>query len=308
MKETTQVRKCIDVETKDLGERKMEFHASGEGVDRDGDIIRADGWDTKNWRKNPVFLWSHARSMPPLARGLSDSIADKSLDIAVEFAQKGVDYEDWPTVIPSPETVYLMYKGGFMRAVSVGFMPEKYAVPESPEERQNLGLGRWGVEYLKQELLELSAVTVPANPNALRLALSSGLIEQSQAEVWEKLIDNPHRELLEKCADELVDIFIDKATEVVKFIEEEDDNEDTKTRSFVVPPAQRVTAANTISRSEIEELVFSAVERGIAGLTGAPREGSTPSTAKANAEDDIAGFKTLWGVIDVSKLTRDEGD
>ena len=33
-----------------------------------------------------------------------------------------------------------------------------------------MGLGPWGVEFVKQELTELSAVPVPANPNALSLA------------------------------------------------------------------------------------------------------------------------------------------
>jgi hypothetical protein len=33
--------------------------------------------------------------------------------------------------------------------------------------------------YLEQELLEVSAVAIPANPNALSLALKSGAVEKS---------------------------------------------------------------------------------------------------------------------------------
>jgi hypothetical protein len=35
------------------------------------------------------------------------------------------------------------------------------------------------IAYLEQELLEVSAVAIPANPNALSLALKSGAVEQS---------------------------------------------------------------------------------------------------------------------------------
>lgn len=33
--------------------------ATTQDVDRDGEIILVDGWDTKNWLKNPVILANH---------------------------------------------------------------------------------------------------------------------------------------------------------------------------------------------------------------------------------------------------------
>ncbi len=38
---------------------------------------------------------------------------------------------------------------------------------DDPEERKKLGLGPWGVVYEKQEQIELSNCSIPANPNAL---------------------------------------------------------------------------------------------------------------------------------------------
>nr|WP_282599866.1 HK97 family phage prohead protease [Paenibacillus dendritiformis] len=63
------------------------------------------------------------------------------------------------------DTVYELYKGGFMKATSVGFPVKEF------EPRQG-----GGTLYKKQELLELSAVPVPANPEALKFAKSIGLV------------------------------------------------------------------------------------------------------------------------------------
>ena len=42
--------------------RVVEFIASKEIVDRGGDVINIKGIDLKNFKKNPVILWSHNRS------------------------------------------------------------------------------------------------------------------------------------------------------------------------------------------------------------------------------------------------------
>src|SRR5262245_25714543 len=38
----------------------LEFVLSDETPDRMGDIIRADGWDTRNFKRNPVALFAHS--------------------------------------------------------------------------------------------------------------------------------------------------------------------------------------------------------------------------------------------------------
>ena len=43
--------------------------------------------------------------------------------------------------------------------------------------------------YLEQELLEVSAVGIPANPNALQLALKSGAIEKTDLRDLLELLD-----------------------------------------------------------------------------------------------------------------------
>jgi len=69
--------------------------------------------------------------------------------------------------------LYQMYKGGFMSAVSVGFMPDERVWSEE----------QGGIRFLSQEMLEFSAVPVPANPEALMLAAKGG-IDVAPMKAW----------------------------------------------------------------------------------------------------------------------------
>jgi hypothetical protein len=59
-------------------------------------------------------------------------------------------------------------KGGFLSATSVGFSPLKYAFTDDPKRR-------FGIDFLEQELLEFSCVTVPANAEALIEGRAAGI-------------------------------------------------------------------------------------------------------------------------------------
>ena len=50
--------------------RVLRFVASTNDVDRDGDIIDVDGWNLNEWNKNPVIMWAHDYSLPPIAKGI----------------------------------------------------------------------------------------------------------------------------------------------------------------------------------------------------------------------------------------------
>src|SRR5205814_6660098 len=69
------------------------------------------------------------------------------------------------------------YKGGFLTAVSVGFIPLRWE--DSPSSSSSSSMRR---KYLEQELLEVSAVSIPANPNALKLGLREGVVEKGDVE------------------------------------------------------------------------------------------------------------------------------
>lgn len=130
--------------------RTIEFVASTEAVDRYGDVIRVAGWKLQNYLKNPVFLWGHRSGEPPIGKCVDLKIESNppALVQTIEFASAAT--------YPFADTVFQLYREGFMRAVSVGFMPLEMApIPDG------------GMEFLSQELLELSAVPIPANQEAL---------------------------------------------------------------------------------------------------------------------------------------------
>lgn len=153
--------------------RVLRFIGSDETPDRDNDIIEVNGWDLANYRKNPVFLWAHDYRFPPIGRGKKVAKEDGKLVFDIEFPAEGI--------FPFADLIFNLYKGKFLRATSVGFIPKKHETRDD-DDVKDLPEWRRGRRYKKQELLELSAVPVPANPNALQLAMEKGFVTEEQAE------------------------------------------------------------------------------------------------------------------------------
>jgi phage head maturation protease len=143
-------------------ERVVTFKGSDETTDRYGDIIRVKGWELAAYKRNPVLLWAHEYGIPPLGRTLRvwKDNDQKALLFMCQFADEATAGE----LGLFADDIFRMYKSGMLNATSVGFMPIEYNRPKTAEEREQLGLGEYGYEYTKQELLELSCVPVPANP------------------------------------------------------------------------------------------------------------------------------------------------
>lgn len=140
------------IETKDMGDRTLEITGSNELQDRDREVLKANGWETENYLKNPVVLFAHDNHQPPVAKTEEIKVSGEKMIFKIKFPKEG-DY-------PFADTIYKLYRGGFMNASSVGFIPKEWQD----------GNGEKGAPfrtYTKQELLELSLVPVPSNPMAL---------------------------------------------------------------------------------------------------------------------------------------------
>jgi HK97 family phage prohead protease len=127
----------------------VRFTASTEGVARDGLVISADGWKLEHYRKNPVVLWAHdylGRNLP-IGKAVNVAVdgkrlvADVQFDPADEFARQ----------------VERKYRTGYLNAVSVGW-ETKLIEP---------GKGGSAARVAEAELLDISAVPVPGDPDAL---------------------------------------------------------------------------------------------------------------------------------------------
>jgi len=165
---------------------KVSFIASTSSPDRYGDVIDQKGWNTTNYKKNPVVLLNHDSSQLPIGRG-NVHIRNDQLVIDVEF-----DDED-----PRAQEVERKAKKGFMNAVSVGFRPlESKSRSELPRDSKYYGTR--GMYYSKAELLEVSIVTIPANGEATMLeqkfynAMKEEILSEVRSVIQSNLIVNKH--------------------------------------------------------------------------------------------------------------------
>lgn len=153
------VRKQYVAEIKavEAAPRTYECTISTAQVDRENDTVAIAGWQLEEYSKNPVVLFAHQYSQPPVGRSVRTWVEGDALKSTLEFVPAGV-YE-------FADTIEALYRLGFMRALSVGFRALKYAMNEQ----------RRGYDILECELLEYSCVPVPANPGALAAAKSAGV-------------------------------------------------------------------------------------------------------------------------------------
>lgn len=152
------IRQIVPVEINQLGEREIEVVMSTAVLARDGHILVPGGCRLDNYRANPIVLWSHN---PDLPIGNAPDIiveADK-IRARIAFAPAGISAK-------ADEVCGLM-KSGVVRAVSVGFNP-------IDGEPLNSAKPRGGQRFTDWELLELSAVSVPSDPDALVTARAHG--------------------------------------------------------------------------------------------------------------------------------------
>lgn len=142
----------VEISATEKESREVTFVISTGDVDRDGDIISPEGWDFTAWLKNPVVLWGHDYGSLPVANGKRVWVEKGKVYATAKFIE--------PEVYPFADVIYKMLINGYLRTVSVGFNPSEYEWREDAE----------GIYFLKQELLEFSVVSVPANPEALLVA------------------------------------------------------------------------------------------------------------------------------------------
>jgi phage head maturation protease len=165
----------------------LDFVASTATLDRYHEVIEPAGWRLESYRRNPVFQNAHnygnilftlGKALVTEVRGIGDR---QALCQRIEFATE---------VNPVARIAYGLYKGGFLRAVSVGFIPLRWE-DGGPGAKEATAPRR---RYLEQELLEVSAVAIPANPDALALGLKSGAVAKSDlketAELLRALLQN----------------------------------------------------------------------------------------------------------------------
>ena len=154
--------RAINLEHDD-NERTIRFIASDETVDRYGDVVSVKGWQLANYKKNPIFLWGHDYAAP-IGRVTKIGVEDNKLMATAKFAAEGAS--------EFIDSLWKLVRENILRSVSVGFTVESGDDYEAIRDADNRVTG---THFLRQELLEISLVSVPANPSALLVARGLGL-------------------------------------------------------------------------------------------------------------------------------------
>jgi len=139
-------------------ERSITAYVSAKSIDRQNDIVLPEGIDVKNYRKNPVVLFNHDWFSPAIGRSLWQKADDKGFLAKTQFAST-----------PFADDIYTLFVEEILKAWSIGFYPKEWSFDEESEI----------TTFTNIELLEYSAVNIPANPDALNDA--KRLVKSEQA-------------------------------------------------------------------------------------------------------------------------------
>ena len=243
--------------------------ASTPSVDRYGDVVAPD-WKLERFAANPVVVWSHDySSLPPIGKVIDLSMDGDALIARIK----------WDDSEPGSmgATVARQFREGFLSAVSVGFAPSK-STPRKELPEDHPAAGRSGQFLEGNELLELSAVVVPANPEAVAI----------RAKMWGLEPDPVQRHILNVTEDEDT-VTITMAKEEEPAAEEEPTEE---------PAAEAEEAPE-------EE----AAQGDLWGLAPAKAAPDTPETAEANTDAMEATVRaTLLDLLGYDSQVQDAVD
>lgn len=188
------IKQFVKAEIVDKSSDAITAIASTETIDRHGEIVSVEGWNLKNFKKAPRILWSHDHTIPAIGRATKIWVEGTGKSAKLMFKAVFQDITDLG------KQAKALVDGGWIDTFSVGFMAD--------EMIDN--------KFTKQELLEISLVNVPANPDAqitaYKMFSEAGVSPEQMKAVG---VDVHYVELKQK-----TDILMDKVDLVVKALEQ----------------------------------------------------------------------------------------
>jgi HK97 family phage prohead protease len=148
-----------------LGPRQIKIRASTPTPDRAGDVMVPKGCDAKGYAANPIILADHDPRQPIGRATLT--VSDEAVDALIDFAPAGISAK--------ADEYCGLAKAGVLNAASIGFQPVEYEPIKGG-----------GYRYTKWELMEISLVAVPCNPEALVVgrSLENANVQNRSDENW----------------------------------------------------------------------------------------------------------------------------
>jgi len=139
-----------------------------EVVDRDGDVMIAQGMNSKNYEANPILLGMHDDRKIPIGKCVSIRRKAGHVEMDFELTPRPANHVgEW-----EPEMYGAAIAFGSLKGVSIRFNPLAGGVRRANQaDVQKYGEDCLQV-YSKWELLEVSCVSIPANQEALIYAVA----------------------------------------------------------------------------------------------------------------------------------------
>lgn len=165
-------------ETRSHGDKPVISIVGTDGSeDRHGSVLNPEGWEMEDYLRNPVVLWSHKQDIPTIGNTINLSRVKSRWTFDVEFA-----IDEWDDYGGGnlARLVWRLMDANRLRASSVSFIPKKW---DDREAQTIPAFFAENLEYRKQELTELSMVNIPSNRNALKKAVSEGVISENEADL-----------------------------------------------------------------------------------------------------------------------------
>jgi hypothetical protein len=158
------------------GEQSVVSIITSSRPDRDREIVDPKGAILDDYLKNPVVLFGHDYRSLPIGMNMWVKPDKKTNPTQLIAKTRYANH-------PFAKEVYQYRKDGFPLAQSIGFIPvqvTRFAEGDKTDE------SKAGVRlrYDKWVLLEYSDVPVPANPDAVMIAVSKGLLKETEVEEY----------------------------------------------------------------------------------------------------------------------------
>ncbi len=260
-------------------DRKVKFIFSTDAKDRHGTRINPRGWRLDNFNKNGVASYQH--------RASGDPDPDKIIGPAEAWMRDGklmgtIDFEPGD-INPLADKLYKKVKNGTLNAVSVGFLEHK---------------GHWGDKEEKEEeetyyfddieLMEISLVSIPSNPEALAVRSFEAVDEDEE-------FDAAVREILKKR--NLTDL-TEQVTKSINKMEDEVKKDLPETSKVEV----NVTLDTKEFEKQVDRLVETVTPKKEPVLPGAPAQDMSEKDAKT-----IADYRISTAILKQANAMRGEG-
>lgn len=174
--------------------RVIPFVFSTSGPDRHKTVLNQDNWKLDNFKKNGIAGYMH-----DVYRGgwfSSGSDPDDVIGKAKAWIEEGqlkgeIEFEP-ADINPKADKIFRKIAFGSLNAVSVGFVPVGDGHRGNEEDGENPEY----YYYHGQELLEISVVNIPSNPEALK--------ERAfEPEIPEKLVEEVAKRIIKKEQEEI---------------------------------------------------------------------------------------------------------